>query len=312
MNDEGMSATALREVSWMSGVGPYRGAYEIRREIEGLVDRGAVLETYGESVEGRDLVSMQVGDPDATELTVLIAGMHAMEWIGVEVLLASVRLLLEKPDLKKRVWVVPVVNVDGFASVESDLREGRRVFRRGNRNGVDLNRNWPTHFRKNLGRTALRRWLGHTGPEACSEPEVRSIVARIDEERARGTKVVRALSLHSFGRAVLFPYGGSWGAPKDREAYRSTGARVNEFLNRSYRVVQCARWFPGFFANGMEIDHFHESWGAHAILVECSGGGFRWLRPSSFFHPFRWFNPPNPADVVAELAPAVASFCRGA
>ncbi len=306
--DESFPRT-LRRCESMARVGPYRGYAEILVQLEEFVAQGAREVPIGQSVRGAPLTALEIGPEDGTDITVVVGGVHAMEWIGVEVLMAALQKLTAHPPTSHRVLVVPVVNVDGYLQVESDLRAGQRCFRRGNANGVDLNRNWPTHFKRRPGRTPLRKWLGNSGDAACSEPEVSAVVEFLKAEETRGGTIKRALSLHSFGRALLHPFGGRWRPPGDKEAHVALAGDMNEHLLRKYRVVQCARWFPGFFAHGMEIDHFHDAFGALSLLMECSGGGLRWSDPSSWFHPFRWFNPSDPAPVINELAPAVAAFC---
>jgi len=302
----------LRDEPSMVGVGSYRGYEELQQELAELGSMGARLAVIGETVEGNPINALELGPEGASELRVLLAGVHAMEWIGVEVLMSAVRSLVDSPPETHRVIVVPVVNVDGYIGVEADLRAGRRVFRRGNANGVDLNRNWPTHFKKRLGRTPLRRCLGHSGVSPCSEPEVAAVEARLQMEVAKGASVARALSLHSFGRVVLYPFGGRWAAPEEVDQHLELGREINQHMERPYRVVQCARWFPGLFAHGMELDHFYLAYGAHSMLIECSSGGMSWRRPSSLLHPFRWFNPPDPASVVPALSQAVRTFCADA
>ncbi|HUH01814.1 MAG TPA: hypothetical protein VML75_07445, partial [Kofleriaceae bacterium] len=91
---------------------------------------------------------------------------------------------------------------------------------------------------------------------------------------------------------------------------RQANALISRLSHR-YSVTQSARWVPGAFAHGMEIDTLHDRYGADALLVECSLGGASLRRPASLAHPFRWFNPARPAGEIAALAPAIASFLAG-
>ena len=134
----------------------------------------------------------------------------------------------------------------------------------------------------------------------------------LEDEVALGRRIDRAVSLHSFGRVILHPYGGRWSRPKRLESYRGSASSVQEHIEARYRVVQVSRWYPGVsFAHGMEIDHLHERYDATALLVECSRGGFRLADPSSWFHPFRWYNPPDLERVTSELAAGLEPFLRG-
>jgi hypothetical protein len=58
----------------------------------------------------------------------------------------------------------------------------------------------------------------------------------------------------------------------------------------------------------MEIDHLFDAYGALALLIECSRGGVGWRDPASVLHPWRWYNPREPARVVGDVAPAAADF----
>jgi hypothetical protein len=74
-----------------------------------------------------------------------------------------------------------------------------------------------------------------------------------------------------------------------------------------YRIRASSHWVPGFFAFGMELDHFLES-GAEPLLVECSSGGFSFADPHSWSRPFRWFNPRDRARHVDALSSALLPF----
>lgn len=276
---------------------PYRALQDLQDELNEL---GATV--VGESHEGRPLHAIDVGT--GPERVVVLAGIHAMEWIGVEVGLALLRKLRERPPEGATVRFFPCVNPDGYAKVERD-RDARR-FVRTNARGVDLNRNWPVHWRASHWRAALFPFLGHGGRAPRSENEVDTVCQSLDD----WGPVARALSLHSFGRKVLFPYGGVWRRPDDRGAQ----ARVARILADSvtgYEAVQSSRWVPGAFAYGMELDTLHAEYGATAILVECSAGGFTLRDPATWTRPFRWFNPADPMPTVRALTPPLASFVRG-
>jgi hypothetical protein len=295
-------------LDWLIG---YRGYEEVLRACGEMVAAGARDEVIGRTVDGRPLFGLEIGAPDADRVSVLMAGTHAMEWIGVELGLALARALVEAPPEGRRILYVPVLNVDGYCDVEADLRAGRRRYRRANRNGVDLNRNWPTHFRSFHLPGAVLPWLGRAGDRPRSEPEVDAVCGRLHDEVHRDAAVDRALSLHSIGRKLLFPYGGRWRPPTQVRAYRAAARNINRRLDGEYHAVQASRWLPGAFAHGLEIDHLHASSGALAILVECSMGGLRLTSPASWFNPFRWYNPGRPHEEIERVLPALSPFLRG-
>jgi hypothetical protein len=134
----------------------------------------------------------------------------------------------------------------------------------------------------------------------------------LDAEVAAGARIDTALSLHSFGRKLLVPWGARWRRPPRYEELREHARAVQRRLGERYSVAQVSRWVPGAFARGMEIDDLHARYGARALLVECSFGGLA-LDPASWLAgPFRWYNPRRPSVIAADIAAAVDPFVRGA
>jgi protein MpaA len=105
----------------------------------------------GRSVEGRPIVAFEVGDPDATRRELVVGCIHGDETAGI----AIARRLLHASPVGLDLWVVPMLNPDGAAAGT-----------RGNAHGVDLNRNFPWHWKRLKG-------LVYSGPRPLSEPETR-------------------------------------------------------------------------------------------------------------------------------------------
>ena len=279
-------------------VGAYHG-------YAGLVERwlaaaGARVHHIGHSVARAPLFALELGPADAPATSVVMAGLHPIEWIGVEVLLGLSERLRARPPVNRRVLLLPLVNVDGYRQVEDDLRAGQRRWRRTNAQGVDLNRNWP--------RPGTARGAAHAST-ALSEPETAAVAAALDAAHARAPIDV-AVSLHSIGRMLLLP-GGRWQAPDAAARVRRAARAVAARLPLRYRVRQVSRWLPGLLARGIEIDHLHHRYGAVSLLVECSLGGLRLRDPASWIHPFRWYNPPVPAREVEAVCAGIEPLVRG-
>ena len=287
------------------GPRPYpslRARLELQRA---WIGRGARPVTLGLTRGGRDLPAFRIG-PTTGPVSVLMAGIHALEWIGVEVLESLVGEMLEH-GVDREVVVVPIVNLDGFALVDQDLRMGRRAIRRANPSGVDLNRNWPTfHAPATSLVTRFLPGIGGTGDGPASEPEVAGILQLLDALVAEGRTIDRALSLHSFGRMILVPWGGRLGPPD--AALFAAARTIQSAIPLWYGVRQISWWLPGHRVPGMEVDHLHARYGAQALLVECSLGGISPFRLGSWLHPFRWYNPPDPRREVEALTPALRQF----
>ncbi len=294
-------------------VGAYRSYAEQLARWADLARRGLRPLRIGESVAGTPLWALEAGPAGAPRVSAVLAGIHALEWIGVETGAALLERLAAEPPVDRRVIVFPLINVDGYRRAEADLRAGRRGFVRTNDNGVDLNRNWPTHFRRRARKppTWARLFgLSWGGPAPLSEPEVAAVAGVLDEA-AQGATVDAAVSLHSIGEKVLMPWGGRWRAPEEAERLRRAAGAVRARLGGRYKAVQTSHWVPGAMAYGMELDHLHARFGALAILVEISRGGVSPRRPGSLLHPFRWYNPAHPGPVAERTAAALEPFVRG-
>jgi murein peptide amidase A len=104
----------------------------------------------GRSWQGRAIEAVEVGNPAGTP--VLVVGcIHGNETGGIAIANALERLSPTDLDL----WIVPDLNPDG---VVADTRQ--------NAHGVDLNRNFPWHWRSMSG-------VYESGPRPLSEREAR-------------------------------------------------------------------------------------------------------------------------------------------
>lgn len=290
------------------GLGSYRGYAGALRSLLELEGRGARLSILGRSNRGEPLVGVELGARAPRRTSVVLSLVHPIEWIGLE---ASLALLgrLASCDLGDRaVLAVPIVNPDGVRRVEAHLRAGRRRFVRHNARGVDLNRNFDTAWsHKGLGGRLLRG-LFFGGARPASEPEVEALACELATRR-----VDRALSLHSFGGAVLTPYAHAWRPPPDVDEHLAWARDLAMSIDpaRPYDALPCSWWAKGVRSGGLELDWLHERHGALSLLVECSRGGLSRARPATWLEPFAWFNPPRPAVESIALAEAALPFVRG-
>lgn len=110
---------------------------------------------FGTSAKGRDLKAFRLGDPTSKRKVVFLATMHGNEAGPAKVLLN----LIDGAKIKDAdIWVIPRLNVDG-------LLAGTRK----NARGVDLNRNFPTSWKKQGGTYS-------SGSKAASEPETKALM----------------------------------------------------------------------------------------------------------------------------------------
>jgi len=142
------------------------------------------------------------------------ARIHAREHITTEQALALLHWLTEGYARSSRVraivdstevFVVPDLNPDG---ARFDLRGERYKGWRKNRQparsarGTDLNRNFGYHWGCCGGSDAWPSSNLFRGPRRFSAPETRAVRALVERRH-----FVAALSFHSFGGQVLWPYG---------------------------------------------------------------------------------------------------------
>lgn len=299
----------------MTGFGAYRAEGEVSAAIRALSNEGARVWECAVTHERRSVLALEIGPPRAHALSIAMAGIHALEWVGTESLLAWLASLVREPPEGRRVLAFPLVNPDGYAKVARDRMRGEAHFRRGNARGVDLNRNWPTLYRKRTLASTLAPMVYRSGEAPLSEPETRGVSEAIDRAVAKGASDLRAMSIHSAGARVLFPYGGRWRRARDHHTLEAFAKETARVLGPPYVAVQSSRWVPGFFAPGMEIDHLYEAYGAWPLLVECHNSAAGVLRDRERrLSPFAWFNPADPAPEIARVGRALGAFLlpRGA
>lgn len=185
---------------------------------------GAV-EVCGVSTEGREILAVMVGGEGP--LVCVTAGLHGLEYIGVQVALEVAR---RGPIPGARLVVMPVLNPDGYARTWRDRGAGRVRDLRKNARGVDLNRNFPLPH----GAWASRLpFAGSMDPDAAtyrgqaplSEAESAAVASWMTVHRPHASA-----NLHSFMGTVIPARVSSWAD------WRGYGE-----LARAFRVGQGAR-----------------------------------------------------------------------
>ncbi|WP_437586545.1 M14 family metallopeptidase [Sorangium sp. So ce1000] len=251
--------------------------------------------------------STGAGPRERGRTTVILSGIHPLEWIGIETHLALLERLATQDLGGRSILAVPIVNPDGLLRVEMNLRAGRHRYVRGNARGVDLNRNFDAGWYE---RGLVQRLIGlvfSPGSRPASEPEVEAIAHALSSRR-----IDRALSLHSAGGAVLYPPAHSLWPVADAAEHRAFALRVARAADRRpYRAMSYVRFAWGVRKAGLEIDWLHDRHGALSLLVACSRGKLG-LRPSRLVEPFAWHNPRRLDDATPPLVDALLPFVKGA
>ena len=185
----------------------------------------AELHDIGDTHQGRDILAIRLTQgvrdvPAGSRPAVLYQGTtHAREWISTEVTWRlmdwfaegwptdqSVHQLLKTREL----WFVPVVNPDGYQYTFDHERLWRKNLRDndddgqiGFDDGVDLNRNYPEHWKyDDEGSSTQLSSQTYRGPDPGSEPETIADMGLFDQ-----VDFAFAISYHSYGQLLLYTQG---------------------------------------------------------------------------------------------------------
>ena len=160
----------------------------------------------GRSVRDRPIVAYRLGTPRLARRVLVVGSIHGDEGAGLEV---TRRLVSRARIHGASLWVVPTLNPDG-----------RRAATRHNAGGIDLNRNFPSEWKR----------AGFSGPRALSEPETRAAFRLIRRLRPRVT-----IWFHQPQALVR-----AWG--------RSVGV-ARGYAQRAGELFRAIRWPPGSAPN---------------------------------------------------------------
>lgn len=176
--------------------------------------------TIGTSLLGAPIKAVKISDNVAADEpaegdVLFVALHHAREWISTETALFIAEQLLKrystdaqlKADIDNlQLWIIPVMNPDGYAYTANAA--GDRYWRKNRRNngdgtfGVDLNRNWGYQWGLLSGSSASTVDETYHGTGAFSEPE--AAVIRDFANSRNNLKVL--VSFHSFSELYLRPW----------------------------------------------------------------------------------------------------------
>lgn len=209
------------------------------------------ISTMGQSYQGRELWMLKISDHvtvDENEPEVLITGLtHAREHLTVEQALAIIHWLVDGYGNTPRItqivnstelWIVPMLNPDGG---EWDIHNAKYHFWRKNRQptpgspaiGTDINRNYGYRWGCCGGSSSNPYAITYRGPYRFSTPEARAERDFVNSRVIGGKQQIKlALSFHSFGAQILYPYGYTTQSvppdmvPNDHKALKALAAGI--------------------------------------------------------------------------------------
>ncbi len=155
-------------------VGPHTGLHGPARVVQVLAHHDDHLHlrignapnrrstaSIGRSAAGRPLRVWRIGSSRGRRRVLVVGCIHGTECAGMAV---TRRLVKLRSPVSADLWVVQDLNPDGFAA---NTRQNAR--------GVDLNRNFPSEWRR-IGRRFSPQY---SGPHPLSEPESRAVAKLI-------------------------------------------------------------------------------------------------------------------------------------
>ncbi|XP_071090526.1 carboxypeptidase B-like isoform X1 [Haliotis cracherodii] len=219
--------------------------------LSGSSNAHMVKERIGRSSEKRDinLIRISADASGQKKRTIFIdAGIHAREWIApatANYILYQLAYNASSAGLLRDFnWeIVPVLNPDGYRYSHVSSRYWRKN-RQGNTGspciGTDLNRNfgYPQHMPSAGGSSNPCSDI-YSGPSKFSAPESRVLKNYLD---SHNDTIVAYLSLHSFGRYILYPWGYSLTAtPSDAAELERVAQVANRAMSNDYITGSSAK-----------------------------------------------------------------------
>ena len=181
------------------------------------------LESAGQSVQGRELQAIVIGDIKAAHHVLVQGAIHARENMCALLCTAMAeRLLQNGGEAEVCFHILPMANPDGSviqqsaqipeAVVEVYKSDGIKGLStatgllylaewQANANGVDLNRNFDAEWDK-VDTTEAASYMNYRGTAVESEPETKALVAYTDKYKFDAT-----LSYHATGSAIYWEFG---------------------------------------------------------------------------------------------------------
>ncbi len=238
-------ATGPQIAALDANLGAYRTYSEATAVLQALVaahPSRAALVSLGQSIEMRTIHALKISDSVATdesEPEVLFMGCHhARELMSVEIPLQFAEYLLAQYGTNaqvtqfvdtREIWIVPIVNPDGYVYVQNNHTGNNWDWWRKNRRnngggsfGVDLNRNYGYNWGfDNIGSSGTTTSGIYRGTAAFSEPETRAI-----RDFCNSRDFVMWLSYHSYSELLLYPWGYTLDYTADHETFLALGEEM--------------------------------------------------------------------------------------
>eukprot|EP00729_Bicosta_minor_P009732 gene9731-33611_t len=211
-----------KDDSFFSTFRPYEDHVALMRQLsDEHPDVITILPFIGRTVEGREIPAVVLRSPSRSKTgkradvaLYLQSTVHAREWLATTSLAWTMKRLAEGYGVEPGVtylldncdvYIVPIVNVDGYIFTWEDTRLWRKN-RRDNGDGsfgVDINRNFgPASTWCSSGSSTNPNSDTYCGPRAFSEPETEAAAQFV----VAHPEILGSIDFHTYGPLVLWPW----------------------------------------------------------------------------------------------------------
>jgi len=268
----------------------YNEIHAYYREMNAAYPALSSITVIGRSNEGRDILGVRLTNGTITTAKPKLfiqCLIHARAHLSGPTCAWQLKMLLEgfgnnadSTFVLNRyvVMIIPIVNPDGYEFTWSDdrmWRKNRVQFQGTTCRGVDLNRNWPSHW------TASANQCSDTypGQTRASELETRAIGTWIEQQG----NVQFNIDFHCYGELILRPWGNTVTATPDEAVLKALGDGMRDAIrtvhNNAYVSQRSAQLYP---ANGETTDYYYDTIpvgtgqksSAHGFTFELRGNSF--------------------------------------
>lgn len=279
--DEIQRRSELRDITWYQNYHNYANVISYLNNLAAAHPQLATIETIGQSIEGRAIPVIRITGPgDASNRPVVFINgtQHAREWITTKVVMYIAENLLTNYGSDTRVtslldqcevFVVPIVNPDGFSYTWTNNRLWRKNRRGGY--GVDLNRNWGWQW-GGLGSDGNTSSEVYRGTAPFSEPETQIVRNYVQADG----RVVAAIDYHSYSQLILWPWSYDAVDPPadDLARYMSVAFQMRQEMLDAGGVPYTAEpSYTLYPAAGVASDWFYGQLDAFAYTIELRDTG---------------------------------------
>ena len=268
---------AARPTDWFGDFRDYTAISARLHELAELAPDRAEVKLIGGSIEGRPLWALRIGHGPNKML--LNGTQHAREWIAAMTATCVADRLVRDYDRdpairavvdRSELWIVPVVNPDGFQFSWGTDRYWRK--NRRDRIGVDLNRNFSVAW-GGTGSSRFPRSDLYRGAYAFSEPETAAL-----RDLAMREHFATHVDFHAYGQLILYPWSYTGTPTKDRDRFAALGDGIASAMFATHQTRYALQ--PGvdlYAAAGTMTDWMYGEAHALSYTIELrpkGGSGF--------------------------------------